>query len=281
MKLIAITGAAGIVGSGLRRELLEKGYQLRLIDLKPIADCAAGETAAVADVTDQAAMPALLGGADAVVHLAACTSDAPWPDQVRLSVEGSIRVFEAALQAGVTRVVYASSHHVVGMHPRRSGGSPLDTLAQLRPDSRYAVGKAFGESMAALYAYKYGMQVLAIRIGNANQKPVDRRRMGNWISWRDLGQLVAIGLEHAELVYSIVYGISDTTGRHYDNAAAYALGYRPLDGTNAAQYEAEVLQQDPAPAQDSPLAVSAGELTLGGLFSQSEYVGSTARLRSR
>jgi len=280
MKSIAITGAAGVVGSGLRRELTKRGYRLLLLDLQPITDCAANETAAVADITDQAAVRDLLHGADSIVHLAACTSDAPWPDQVRLSVEGSISVFDAARDAGVARVVYASSHHVVGMHPRAPGGPLVDTLAQLRPDSRYAVGKAFGESLAALYAYKYGMQVMAIRIGNANTQPLDRRRLGNWVSWRDLGQLVAIGLEHPALVYSVVYGISDTTGRHYDNAPAYALGYQPDDGAAAAAYEADVLRQDPAPAAGSEQASSAGELTLGGTFSQSEYVGSTSRLRS-
>ncbi len=281
MKKIAITGAAGVVGSGLRRQLLQRGYRLRLLDLQPINDCAADETAAVADIMDQAAMLAQLRGADALVHLAACTVDAPWPDQVRLSIEGCINVFDAAREAGVNRIVYASSHHVVGMHPRPPAGPLVDAQVQLRPDSRYAVGKAFGESLAALYAYKFGMQVMAIRIGNANTQPVDRRRMGNWISWRDLGQLVAIGLEHPALVFEVVYGISDTTGRHYDNASAYALGYRPEDGTAATGFEAEVLRQDPAPAADSALAESAGELSLGGYFSQSEYTGSTARLRAQ
>jgi uronate dehydrogenase len=281
MKKIAITGAAGVVGSGLRQQLLQRGYLLLLLDVLPITDCAAGETAAVADITDKTALLAQLRGVDALVHLAACTSDAAWPDQVRLSVEGCITVFDAAREAGVNRIVYASSHHVVGMHPRPPAGLPVDGQVQLRPDSRYAVGKAFGESLAALYACKFGMQVLAIRIGNANSEPVDRRRLGNWISWRDLGQLVAIGLEHPDLVFEVVYGVSDTTGRHYDNSAAYALGYQPDDGTAAAGFEAGVLRQDPAPAAGSALADSAGELSLGGFFSQSEYVGSTARLRAR
>lgn len=278
MKTIAITGAAGTVGTGLRKELLQRGYRLLLLDLKPVTDCGPGETAAQADITDQAALTPLLRGADAIVHLAACTTDAPWPDQVRQSVEGTISVFDAARAAGVARVVYASSHHVVGMHLRPPAGPLMDTRAPLRPDSRYAVGKAFGESLASLYADKYGMQVLVIRIGNANTQPIDRRRMGNWVSWRDLGQLVAIGLEHPELAYATVYGISDATGRHYDNATAHALGYRPQDAAAAARFEADILRLDPPPAPGSALADSAGEMTLGGQFSQSEYEGSTTRL---
>lgn len=278
MTTIAITGAAGVVGTGLRQQLLQRGYALLLLDLQPISHCAPNERSAVLDITQQAPLTALLRGCHAVVHLAACTSDAPWPEQVRLSVEGCISVFDAARDAGVMRVVYASSHHVVGLHPRAPHGPVLGTEAQARPDSRYGVGKAFGESIAALYAGKYGMQVMAVRIGNVNSRPIDRRRLGNWLSWRDLGQLVALGIEHPALGFAVVYGISDSTGRHYDNRAAYALGYQPQDGEAAAGFEAEVLQADPPPAPGSAAAASAFELSLGGQFSQNEFVGHAGRL---
>ena len=111
-----------------------------------------------------------------------------------------------------------------------------------------------------------------------NTRPIDRRRMGNWLSWRDLGQLVALGIEHSDLLFSVVYGISDSTGRHYDNSVAHALGYRPQDGTAAAAFEAQVLQEDPPPTAGSEGARSAAELTLGGQFSQNEFVGNTRRL---
>ncbi|MGJ7542367.1 NAD-dependent epimerase/dehydratase family protein [Variovorax sp. LT1R16] len=276
MKRIAITGAAGLVGTGLRAQLLQRGYRVLSLDIKPIQSIAADEEAAVVDITDQAAMTQKLQGCDAVVHLAACTTDAPWPDQVKLSVEGCISVFDAARDAGVRRVVYASSHHVVGLHPRAPHGPLMGNAAILRPDSRYAVGKAFGESIGALYAYKYGMQVLSVRIGNVNTRPIDRRRMGSWISWRDLGQLVAIGIEHPDIGFDIVYGISDAEGRHYDNATAYALGYAPQDGSEG--WDEQVLRDDPLPAPGSAAARAAAELTLGGQFSQSEYEGGTDRL---
>lgn len=278
MKLIAITGAAGLVGNGLRQQLRERGYRLLSLDIRPITDCGPQETSAVVDICDQAALTALLRGCDAVVHLAACTTDAAWPEQVRLSVEGCISLFDAARDAGVMRVVYASSHHVVGLHPRQPHGPAMGVEATLRPDSRYAVGKAFGESIGALYAYKYGMQVMALRIGNVNTRPIDRRRLGSWFSWRDLGQLVSIGIEHPDVVFDVVYGISDATGRHYDNSTAFALGYRPQDGAADAAAEAAVLREDPVPAAGSDASRSAAELTLGGQFSQSEYVGSTERL---
>lgn len=273
MKRIAITGAAGLVGTGLRKELLGRGYELLLLDRKEVRDVTAAESAARIDINEQDRLTTLLRGCDAVVHLAACTTDAPWVDQVHLSVEGTISLFEAAHTAGVERVVYASSHHVVGLHPRTP---PLGDSAVLRPDSRYAVGKAFGEAVGALYAFKYGMRILNIRIGNVSTRPIDRRRLGSWLSWRDLGQLVSIGIEHPAVIYEIVYGTSDSSGRHHDNSAAYALGYQPQDSSEP--FEDQVLRDDPIPDPGSTAAESAAEVSLGGAFSQAEFVGDTTRL---
>jgi uronate dehydrogenase len=276
MKTIAITGAAGLVGTGLRKELRARGYRLLLLDRNPVAQCEEGERSAVVDIRDRDALTGLLRGADAVVHLAACSTDAPWPEQVALCIEGTISLFDAARDAGVARIVYASTHHVVGFHPR---SQPIGNQVELRPDSRYGVGKAFGEAISALYAYKYAMNVLAIRIGNVNTRPIDRRRLGNWISWRDLGQLVSIGIEHPGIVYDIVYGISDATGRDYDNTTAYALGYRPQDASEP--FEAHVVREDPQPVPGSPEASTPQELTLGGQFSASEFTGSIDHILSR
>ena len=277
MKRIVITGAAGDAASQLRPHLLARGYRLCCIDIRPTKTMP-GEMAIVADVTDRAAMMREFAGMDAVVHLAACTTDADWPEQVKLSVEGTIEVFEAARVAGIERVVYASTNHVVGMYPRPPSGPARGSREVLLPDSRYGVAKAFGESVSALFAYKYAMRVLVIRIGNVNNSPVDRRRLGIWVSPRDFAQLVALGIEHPELRFEIVYGISDHTGRHYDNATAYALGFRPQDGGIPPEIEERVLREDPPPPPTSAAAATAAELSLGGSFAQAEFVGSAARL---
>jgi uronate dehydrogenase len=274
MKSVAITGAAGLVGSGLRKELLGLGYRLVLLDRRPVEDCGPHERSAVVDIRDQDELSRLLRGCDAVVHLAACTTDAPWPEQVSLSMEGTISLFDAARASGVQRVIYASSHHVVGFHSR---AERINDQVELRPDSRYGVGKAFGEAIGALYAYKHDMKVLAIRIGNVNTRPIDRRRLGSWLSWRDLGQLVSIGIENPSILFNVVYGISDATGRNYDNSSAYRLGYRPKDMSEP--FESDVLKEDPVPEPGSAAARSPAELTLGGMFSEAEYIGTSERLR--
>ena len=57
-------------------------------------------------------------GVRCVVHLAGCTTDADMEAQIAGNIRGAFNVFEAARDAGVQRVVYASSHHVVGYYPR-------------------------------------------------------------------------------------------------------------------------------------------------------------------
>ena len=65
------------------------------------------------------------------------------------------------------------------------------------------------------------------------RQPIDKRRLAIWISPRDLTQLVRIGLEHPELRYEIVYGVSNNRRSWYDNSNAYRLGYKPQDDFRA------------------------------------------------
>ncbi len=93
-----------------------------------------------------------------------------------------------------------------------------------------------------MYADKYGLGVFNIRIGNLWEEPVDRRRLSIWISPRDLVQLMRIGLEHPEIHFEVVYGVSDNARAWYDNANAHRLGYRPED--QAEDYAASATEAD-------------------------------------
>ena len=97
----------------------------------------------------------------------------------------------------------------------------------MRPDSRYGMSKAFGEAVGALYAYKHGMRVTCIRIGNVSDEPADRRRLSIWLKPEDLAQLVRIGLDHPDIRHEIFYGVSDNVRGFWDNEAAFRYGYRP------------------------------------------------------
>lgn len=266
---LLITGAAGVVGKGLRAQFSDGAMPLRLVDRLPIPDLKPHETALVGNVFDPALLREAMQGASAVLHLAGCTSNAAMEEQIEGNVRGAYAVFEAARDAGVQRVIFASSHHVVGYYPRERR---IGTDVLLRPDSRYGLTKAFGEQVGALFADKYDLRVLCIRIGYADDRPVDRRRLSIWCSWRDLAQLVRIGLAHPSLRYEVVYGVSNNTRGFFDNERAFRLGYRPQD--NAEVFAAAVL--DAVPEEDPTLA---GTHAIGGWGANDGHVGSADRLR--
>ncbi len=239
MKTIVITGAGGSVGSYLRKTMAGK-YQLRLSDIKPLTDIVDGETFVEADVTDAQAMIALTAGADGIIHMGGIASEADWAGIANVNLQGTINIYEAARINQVPRMIVPSSNHAVGFYPR-SKKIPVEVM--LRPDSRYGVSKAFAELMGSLYADKYGIKTLALRIGNVADEPVDTRRLSIWISPRDLMQQVEIGLEHPDLHFDVMYGVSGNTRAWYDDEVARRLGYKPLD--NSEDYADAVLAKSP------------------------------------
>jgi uronate dehydrogenase len=233
-KRILITGAAGRLGSILRQSLAGDCELLRLSDIVPMKPAGEGEEIVACDLADAAAVQDLCEGVDAIIHLGGIPYETGWPEMLRANIGGTINVYEGARRAGVERVIFASSNHATGMHPNDrmlSGDSPL------RPDSRYGLTKAFGEDVAALYAYKHGIRSLSLRIGSCLPAPDNRRALSTWLSHADFVRLVEVGLT-ADYVHEIVYGVSNNTRSWWDNSAAYRLGYEPQD--NAEDYAADV-----------------------------------------
>jgi uronate dehydrogenase len=225
VKTVLITGAAGVV-AGYIREQLRGRYALRLSDIVPITDLGEGESFVTADVRDTGQLLAAVQGVDAIIHLGAIPVEDDWQPILEANIVGTYNLYEAARQAQVPRVVYASSNHAMGFYRRQQ---TIDVNVTVQPDSRYGLSKAFGEALASLYANKYGVQSLRIRIGNVWPEPADRRRLSIWLSPRDLGQLVTIGIEHADIEFEIVYGMSDNKRAWWDNSNATRLGYKPQD----------------------------------------------------
>ena len=119
MKKLVLTGAAGALGSQLRAPLAAMCQEFVSSDLaNDLPDLGANETYVKADVSDLAAMEALLKDADMVIHFGAIADEAPWDDILQSNIIGAYNVWEAAYRNGVKRVVYASSVHAVGMHSR-------------------------------------------------------------------------------------------------------------------------------------------------------------------
>ncbi len=261
MKTLLITGAAGDIGTHLRRELAGV-YHLRLSDIRPIADLRAGETFEPADIASLPDMLRITKGVDAILHLGGVSSEADWESILHANIVGCYNAYEAAYRNGVKRILFATSNHAVGFYRR---DETIDHRVYPRPDSRYGLSKVFGEQVGSLYADKYGLEVFCIRIGNVNPKPVDKRRLAIWISPRDIAQLVRIGVDHPDIRFEIVYGVSNNERSWYDNSNAFRLGYRPQDASEP--YAADIL------AQHVDAADARVEAYQGGTFVALEYGG--------
>ncbi|MSQ54164.1 MAG: NAD(P)-dependent oxidoreductase [Betaproteobacteria bacterium] len=267
-KTVLITGAAGDVGSHLRREFGDR-YRLRLSDLRSIGKLAKHEKFMRADIADFKAARRITKGVDAIVHLGGYSVEGPWEGILSANIIGCYNVFEAARQNGVKRILFATSNHAVGFYPRRQ---VIDHRVYIRPDGRYGVSKVFGEALGSLYHDKYGMEVFLMRIGNVGRTPIDKRRLSIWFSPRDLAQLVRIGIEHPKIGFEIVYGVSGNKRSWYDNANARRLGYRPQDDSE--RQAAEVLRRE---KRGDPRA----EKLQGGMFCVVESVPNPAPLPKR
>ena len=188
MPTILITGAAGSIGTMLRSRLAGQGRVLRLLDVAPLPGGAGpGEESVTASVTDMAAMTAACAGADAIIHLGGIPSEAAWAPVLDININGTYTVFEAARRTGVPRVVFASSNHAVGFAPRESFPVPDD--APPAPDTYYGVSKAAGEALAALYASRYGLDAICVRILSCFERPLTARMLSTWLSPDDAGRL--------------------------------------------------------------------------------------------
>jgi uronate dehydrogenase len=210
-----------------------------LFNRSAIDDLGPNEALVHGDTTDAASVEAAARGADVIVDMAGVSDMAPFREKLLpTNILGTYNVFEAARVAGVPRVVYASTHHVVGYYP---AGECLDETVPYRPSSMYGVTKCFAEATGRLYADKAGLQVICLRIGFFRDRPLEERHLAVWISPGDMARLVRSAVEAADVHYEIVYGISNNTRRWWNlSRAREVLGYAPQD--DAEVYAAELLK---------------------------------------
>lgn len=256
---ILITGAAGGVGTFLRTGLAESGWSVRAFDLVLPEDLGDAEWL-LGDVNDPAALGTAMVGVDAVIHLAGIPVEDSFAKVLTANIAGTYEVFEAAVRAGVRRVVYASSNHAVGYY--RRGDFPASDIAvdvRPRPDTYYGVSKVFGEALGSFYADRHGMSVACVRIGSCFAVPRTVRMLDTWLSPADAVRLFHALLTAPDLGYEIVYGVSANTRGWWDLESARRLGYEPRDD---AEVFAETVEAACGPLDaDDPEAVY-----LGGRF---------------
>ncbi|MBO0792688.1 MAG: NAD(P)-dependent oxidoreductase [Ktedonobacteraceae bacterium] len=228
-KLVLITGATGDVGTALRPSL-RYDYRLRLqYRRRPPTALALSEESVQANIEDFAAMMRVVDGVDAIIHLAAERSpQATWEEVRGPNIDGVYNVLEAARRAGVPKVIFASTNHVMGMYDREHNW-PIHPEQPVRPDGYYGTSKAFGEALARYYVDEFALSVICLRIGWVLERPHNEMALRMWLSPRDLGQLVRLSLETSQR-FGLYYGVSNNQRRKWsiENARS-ELGYNPVD----------------------------------------------------
>lgn len=242
-----LTGAAGALGTQLRKSGTALGKIVRLSALTPCQDVAPHEEDAPADLADFAAVSAAVKGCDAIVHFGGQAIEGPWETVLQSNIVGGYNIYEAARQHGVKRIVFASSVHAIGYYERTQ---TIDATVPTRPDSLYGVSKTFVENLGRYYFDKFGIESVCIRIGSSFPEPTDRRHMITWLSYRDCRQLVEKALTAPRVGFMIAYGMSNNSEAFWDNRTAAVLGYKPQD--SADDYRAKVFAKTPQGDPNDP-----------------------------
>lgn len=167
---ILVTGGMGEVGRPMVQWLLDKGHEVRVLDLScsaPIegAECRTG------DVTDFEALHDHVAGMEGVIHLAAYRhpSMAPEPALFHVNVDGTFNVFRAAIDAGIQRLVCASSINALGYNfgisftKEQLRYFPIDEEHPTRTTDPYSFSKQMIEQIGHYFWRRAGVSSLFLR----------------------------------------------------------------------------------------------------------------------
>lgn len=235
---VLMTGADGVIGRVLRKELSGVYPILRLSHRRPFGDPNPGEEIVLANLENADEMDDLMEGVDAVIHLGGKAEEGTWDVVLKSNILGAFNTFEAARRHGVKRFVFASTNHLIGYYRR---DRKLTVNDPPRPDCRYAATKVFGEALARLYSDKYGMSTICMRIGSFQPRPLNVRMLSCWLSHHDMVQLARVCLDAPlDIHYEVVWGVSDNDRSWWDNSPAERLGYRPMD--NSEDFAEEIFE---------------------------------------
>jgi len=241
-KRVVFTGGSGKAGKHVVPYLLNKGYDILNVDLKPLQHV--GVKNLTADLTDsgqtfnalsthfdfdgydQGHVPAK---PDAVVHFAAIPRVLLEPDNktFTVNVTSTYNVIEAAMKLGIRKVIIASSETTYGVcfaeGDRDYHSFPLEENYDIDPMDSYGLSKVVNEKTARAFSERFKADIYALRIGNVIEpheydrfpgfmaKPLTRKRNAwSYIDARDLGQIVHLCLEKEGLGFQVFNAVNDT-----------------------------------------------------------------------
>lgn len=237
---VLLTGARGKLASQAI-PVLQNDYDLYLTDKAPPGESKLPYQQA--DITEYAGLSKVMTGMDAVAHLAIASlrefdptykEDTLLPfDEMTLkvNVQGTYHIFEAARRAGVKKIVYLSSFtaHLGNKHrPFYDKDTPLD------PRNLYACTKIFGENLARLYHREHGMSVIGLRIGQPYPSgtvddqgwQTNKRARSVFVTMEDISLAIRCALK-TDVPYGIYNIVSASDNPRIDLEHAREIGYVP------------------------------------------------------
>ena len=243
-KNVLITGMSGLIGGVVYNHLAGK-YTLSALNRRDVPEIKLYQ----ADIADLDAIQPAFEGVDVVVHLAAMAKgDATWEEVLEPNIIGTYNVFEASRQAGVKRIVYASSGSTIN---RWELDFPYNAIARgrydevpetwekithrspIRPDGLYGASKVWGEALARHFSDNCGISAICIRIGavTPENRPRQPREFAVWCSHRDIAQMVEKCIEAPDSVqFDIFYAVSNNKWGYRDfSHAREVIGFEPQD----------------------------------------------------
>lgn len=243
MKKILLLGAAGRIGSLLRTHLPSCLNNTALVaaDIVPLIPLNSSEETVQLDILDIDSLESAMEGVECVIHLAGIPEERTFNTLLEPNIQGTYNVFEAAHRTKVQRVIYASSIHAIGFHPLNSDHN---TNTVLRPSSYYGLTKAFGELVGSLYADKYGLSVICLRIGSFVPHPTNAHHLSIWLSYDDTIELFRSAIEAPDIKFAVAYGISANERSPISKSESSLIHFLPTD--NAETY-ASTIPEEPIP----------------------------------
>lgn len=232
-RLILVTGSSGRIGRAVVQELQARGQTVRGFDrvaTPGLADMVVGTLTSEADVARA------VHEVHTVIHLGATPDDGDFlAEIVPNNIVGVYHIFEQAQCAGVKRLIVASSGQVV-WYQRLTGPFPIDATVQPTPRYWYAAAKMFLEGAGRSFAEKFGIEVIAVRLGWCPRTPaqVEEIRAEPWaqdvyLSPNDAGRFFACAVE-ATLAqkFTVVYATSKPKRMLYDlDTCKRLVGFEP------------------------------------------------------
>ena len=226
---VLVTGSSGAIGRPVCAELALHGDVVRGFD-RERAD--SPNELYLGDIENASAVRQAMRGMEAVIHLAANPYDAPFPDLIGPNVLGLYNVLDAARSEGVRRVILASSVQVVG----RGGNERRLTAEHRAPTNHYALTKLLSEEMGAMYADRFGLEVIAARVGWMVRDPREAKRMQElklfhiYVSHADVSRFFYAATHADHSGFATLWAIGAGGRERFDlETARRVIGYEPRD----------------------------------------------------